>query len=204
MFANTEARAMNKKFHLLATMALCGAWLWALVSGPVAADPRVGVPILLVLCAVTLMAVRHIHVRRIGLGTAGMVLCAITLALMIFTFWGRLLDSLVMPTLPESLPLGVRLSPLFFMGPFVAGVTALLFAYPLAVLLPRAHWLVPVLAAACVGWLQYEEIVDPAGRPLTRTLMTVELASLAILVPVVVGVVVRRMRGKAGVTAVAG
>jgi hypothetical protein len=185
---------MNHKFYFPATMAFCGAWLWALVSGSVADDSRVGIPVLLLLCAATLVAVRHVHVRRIKIGTAGKILCVITLALMMFTFWGRMLESLVMPTLPESLPRGVRVSPLFFIGPIVAGVTALLFAYPLAVLLPRVYWLVPFLVAVCVTWLQYEAIFDPTGRPLTRTLMTLELASLAFLVPVVVGLIARPVR----------
>ena len=195
---------MKEKFHLPATMALCGAWLWALVSAPVADDPRVGIPVLLLLCAATLMALRHVHVRRIEIGGAGKIICAITLALMMFMVWGLLIGGFPMITLPDSLPKAVRLSPLFFIGPLVAGMTALVFAYPLAVLLPRVHWLVPVLAAVCVGWLQYEAIVDPAGRPLTRTVMTLELVSLALLVPVVVGLIAGRMQGRIGATAVAG
>ena len=195
---------MSRRFLLPATMALCGAWLWALVSGPVADHSRIGIPVLLVLSVATLVAVRHVHLRRIEIGTTAKILCVITLALMMFMVWGLLIGGFPMITLPESLPQAVRLSPLFFIGPAVAGMTALVFAYPLAVLLPRVHWLVPVLAAVCVGWLQYEAIVDPAGRPLTRAVMTLELVSLAILVPVVVGVIARRMQGRTGATAVAG
>jgi hypothetical protein len=197
MFADMEARAMNKKFHLPATMALCGAWVWALYSGRVADDPRFGVPVLLILGAATLAAVRTVHSRRVGLGTAAQMMCAMTLALMMFMVWGQAIVSFPMITLSDSLPDAVRLSPLFFTGPLVTVITALLFAYPLAVLLPRLHWLVPVLAAVLVGLVQYDIMFDPAGRLLTRAVMSLELVSLAILGPVVVGYFGRRMRGKA-------
>ena len=183
---------MNEKFHLPATTALCGAWVWALISERVVDDPRIGISVLLVLGAATLAAVRHVHVRRIEIGTIAKVLCVITTALMMFTFWGALLTSLSMPTLPASLPKGVRLAPLFFIGPVAAAITAVVFVYPLAVLLPRVHWLVPVLAAVLVVLLQYEFMVDPAERLLTRTLMTLELGSVAILVPVIVEPIARR------------
>lgn len=188
---------MNKKFYLPATVALCGAWLWALVSARVADDPRVGVPVLLVLGVASLAAVRHVQLRRVALGATVQVACAITLALMMFTLWGQVLTGLPTITLPESLPRYLRLSPLFLTGPMVAVITALLFAYPLVVLLPRFHWLVPLLAAVLVGLLQYDFIMDPTERPLTRTLMALEVASLAILVPVLVGIVGRRIRGRA-------
>lgn len=187
---------MNKKFYFPAAMALCGAWVWALYSGPVADDPRFGIPVLIVLCVATLAAVRHVQVRRVDLGIAVQVMCAMTLALMMFTVWGQAIGGFPIFTLSESLPDAVRLSPLFLTGPLVTVVTALLFAYPLAVLLPRLHWLVPVLAALLVGLVQYDMMFDPAGRPLTRAVMSLELVSLAILGPVVVGYFGRRMQGK--------
>lgn len=186
---------MSTKFYSPATIALCGAWIWALFSDSVADDPRVAIPVSVALITATLVAARHVQVRQIDLGSAAQVMCAITLALVMFTFWGLAISSFPMITVPESFPEALRLLPLFLTGPLLAVLTALLFAYPLTVLLPRHHWLVPVLAALLVGLVQYDMMSDPDGRLLTRAVMSLEVASLAILGPVVVGFFGRRIRG---------
>jgi len=192
---------MNRKFYFPATVALCGAWIWALVSERVADDLRVGIWMLVALAVVSFLALRYVQRERPVIGLASMVLCVVTLAFLMCTAWGLIVSSISAPVLPEWLPKALRLSPLFLVGPLAALAVGLLFAYPLAVLLPGMHWLVPLLAVASVSWIQYGDFTAEKTPPLTLGLMVFELICLAIIVPVIARSLRERMHISPGALA---
>lgn len=185
---------MNKKFYPPVIMAFCAAWWWAMWSPTIASESRVGLVIVVVLATASFAAVRHIHRECVEIGLASAMLCVGTLALMMFTVWSSFITGIFLPVLPESIPAGLRFSTLFLSGLLAVAATAVLFVYPLAVLLPRFHWLAPVLAAGSVAIIQYESIIDQTTRPLTRSLMLFELGCLAVGVPLIVALFVGRIR----------
>jgi hypothetical protein len=71
-------------------------------------------------------------------------------------------------------------------GLISAAAVAALFAYPLAILLPRLYWIVSSLATVMVVLFQYESLSNASGHPLTLGLSFYELACLLVLVPLLI------------------
>jgi hypothetical protein len=115
----------------------------------------------------------------------------------VFTAWAMLLGHIEPWRWLQGAPQWFRLGHLFVIGPFVACLVAVLFTAPLSWLYERFHWLPVAGATMAVLALQWDSLISPATQGLTRAVLWSELASLAIMVPVLIHFMPPRHRREA-------
>jgi hypothetical protein len=175
--------------NLLAWL-LCAAWMAPLLSGTFVNDPWLGASVILSLTVATYAAARQLARRRITLWTITTFVCALVFSLLMFAAWGNLMGILE-PSLPKSLPYAARAASLFIHGPTAAVIVAALFAYPLAITLPRSYGWSVALAVTFVFLVQFQS--KPAHRPLGTNLDTYEFACMALLMPALLWMSIDRL-----------
>ena len=178
----------------LVACVLSAAWVWVSWSVPV--PEKMGLPsVLLVTLACTSYFALYCLARfRLKLAALPLAICTLTLALLMFSMWGSMIGQGPLLKFPATFPKEVKLSSLFLDAPIAAISVSVVFAYPLAVLLPRLYWLVPALAAAIIMSLQYTLLFDQANRTFIRSLVLYELACLLFLVPYILKLAISKIQ----------
>lgn len=174
----------------------CTLWVWVLWSERFVGVAWISFAVIAAFFLVSCYALHRQVSRGLTLNSAAVVACGFTAALLMFTLWPTFIAVLTLPSLAPTLPSSIRLSALFFPGAASAAVMALLFAFPLALLLPRYYWSVPASAAAIVLAVQYGEIFNPSQNPsaFVRGVMLYEIVCLLALVPLLLKFLIPKVR----------
>lgn len=173
----------NNSLRTVAAIAICTAWQSMLWSREAGQYFWLVAGLVLALVGISGFWLRALAYSRLSLPWFGVAFCALTLTLLMFTVWSRLITYVVLPPFPHEWPKALRVIALFLLAPMLGVAVAAAFSYPLSILLPRTYWLIPVLAAALVAIIQFESLTGQATRPITRSLMLWELACLLFIVP---------------------
>ena len=173
----------HSQVRSLVVITLCAGWirfLWVV-------NPDTNAPAFYgfggVLLVASGLALRRFTLAHVKLGWAIQALLVATLALLMFVAWGAVALQITVLALPQSWPVSVKLG-FIFAGPvFAAAVTAALFYYPLNILFPRKHWLVPVTASTLVMLIQFDGLfAGTVDAPVNRFIVY-ETLCLTLLVP---------------------
>ena len=164
-------------------LGLSAAWLLVAFWPPFARQPLVVFAAVTPLFVVSILALRELRRSGRTLGVAATVACTFALVLLMFTIWGTAIGIIPVPRVALTWPQPFRISTVLLPSLFVTVLVVAVFSYPLAVLLPRAFWIVPCLSAALVASLQYRQLLTPSTRPLVLAVMLFEWVCLLLLVP---------------------
>lgn len=168
-------------------------WIWIMLDDFILAPWWLRYAVTSVMYVLTIFGIYRITRTGQRLHTLVLVPCTLALAVVMFTLWGTAL-SIQLPEFPGDFPLPIRLSTMFIGGLLSSLVVALLFVYPLTVLMPRVFWLVPMITALFVAWNQLNGLIDPQTLNSTRYVMFYELLCLFLLVPLLIWFMSSRVR----------
>lgn len=161
-----------------------------LLSGSVADDPWIAVPVVVLLTLASFAAVQFAARTRVSVFAITAATCGVVLSLLIFTAWGILLNAYI-PSFVKSLPIPMRIGSLFVYAPITAMIVAGIFCYPLAILFPRRFLWVLLLAATFVFLVQFWP--GRSSQSVGANLSTYVFACVALLLPFLVWIAVKRI-----------